>query len=153
MEYQRRLKRRPKSFHWFVQQSSQYLYFFLPVLYYGPEHLRWTCLKHRKMADGGDTTACCTYYKPEVCIHIKIRKLLWTGHAERVDRRRISSNLHKGEVEKKQLSGKPSNRWVDSVNNTYAVRFSELEDAVAESRRMETKGATSDCNALVERNP
>jgi hypothetical protein len=55
------------------------------------------------------------YGDPELSTVIKLRRLQWTGHAQRMESQSIPRMVMAGQICGKRPVGKPKKRWMDAV--------------------------------------
>jgi hypothetical protein len=62
------------------------------------------------------------YGEPDLVTCIKLKRLQWTGHIQRMEGTRIPKEVYKAKFEGVRLVGKPRKRWEDMVQQD-AARF------------------------------
>ncbi|KAJ4440945.1 hypothetical protein ANN_10794 [Periplaneta americana] len=55
------------------------------------------------------------YRDMDVVTHIKLRRLEWAGHINRMENQRISRKIMEGRIYGKRQIGRPKDRWADAV--------------------------------------
>ena len=73
------------------------------------------------------------YREPDIGRFIKINRLRWLGHVQRMDENRIPKKLLKTKPEGKRSAGMPKVRWMDAASaNLRTLGVSSLETLAAD---------------------
>ncbi|PNF43056.1 hypothetical protein B7P43_G04739, partial [Cryptotermes secundus] len=55
------------------------------------------------------------YREPEISVTIKLKRLQWAGHLQRIDKERIPKKILYSTTGGRRRAGKPRTRWIDEV--------------------------------------
>ena len=71
--------------------------------------------------------------EPDICRFIKVNRLRWLGHVQRMDENRIPKKLLWTKPEGKRNAGRPKARWMDSaIANLKSLGVRSLETLAAD---------------------
>jgi hypothetical protein len=55
------------------------------------------------------------YFSPSIIRLVKSRRMRWTGHVARIEKKRNANRILVGNAEGKRPLGRPRRRWVDNI--------------------------------------
>jgi hypothetical protein len=55
------------------------------------------------------------YKEPEISVTLKLKRLQWAGHVQRMNNERIPNKILYSTIGGRRCVGKPRKRWIDAV--------------------------------------